>query len=247
MVDEALDDLEDEDIDRLSRRTIEESEDLLDVANKAPIIKLVNMVLFQALKMRASDIHIQPYRRPRCRSATGSTASSTTWRSSPKKVQDADHLAASRSWGRWTSPSAACRRTAAPRSGSATARSTCASRRVPTQHGERIVMRLLDKTAKRLQARRDRARRARTCEIVQRYIHYTHGIIFVTGPTGSGKTTTLYAALAEINSAEKLNILTIEDPIEYNLDGISQVQVNEQEGPDLRRRPALASCARTPT
>ncbi|MHC5066029.1 MAG: GspE/PulE family protein, partial [Planctomycetota bacterium] len=64
---------------------------------------------------------------------------------------------------------------------------------------------------------------------INRYINYSHGIIFVTGPTGSGKTTTLYACLDKIN-APTLNILTIEDPVEYNLDGISQVQVNSKKG-----------------
>jgi type II secretory ATPase GspE/PulE/Tfp pilus assembly ATPase PilB-like protein len=99
---------------------------------------------------------------------------------------------------------------------------------VPVQSGERIVFRILDKTTKVYSldqiglADRDR-------EIIERYIEYSHGIIFVTGPTGSGKTTTLYACLQKIN-APALNILTIEDPVEYNLDGISQVQVNVKKG-----------------
>jgi type IV pilus assembly protein PilB len=65
--------------------------------------------------------------------------------------------------------------------------------------------------------------------MLSRFVHYTHGIILVTGPTGSGKTTTLYAVLQDINSAEK-NVITIEDPIEYHLDNVSQIQVNNKKG-----------------
>jgi type II secretory ATPase GspE/PulE/Tfp pilus assembly ATPase PilB-like protein len=96
------------------------------------------------------------------------------------------------------------------------------------QNGERLVFRILDKTTKvysvdQIGLTPDQQK------TIRRYINYSHGIIFVTGPTGSGKTTTLYACLDEINAPE-LNILTIEDPVEYNLDGISQVQVNTKKG-----------------
>jgi general secretion pathway protein E len=99
---------------------------------------------------------------------------------------------------------------------------------IPVQNGERIVFRILDKTTKVYsvdQIGLDPEQQ----KLLNRYIRYSHGIIFVTGPTGSGKTTTLYAALDEIN-APSLNILTIEDPVEYALDGISQVQVNTKKG-----------------
>jgi general secretion pathway protein E len=99
---------------------------------------------------------------------------------------------------------------------------------VPVTYGERIVMRILDKTTKVFTL--DEIGLEQTDkETIERYINYTHGIIFVTGPTGSGKTTTLYAGLSRINSKE-LNVLTIEDPVEYHLDGISQVQVNAKKG-----------------
>lgn len=95
---------------------------------------------------------------------------------------------------------------------------------VPTRYGERIVMRLLDRTAVRLDlATLGLADDNR--KIFERIIHKSHGIILVTGPTGSGKTTTLYAGLSEINSEDK-NILTVEDPIEYELHGVGQMQVN---------------------
>jgi general secretion pathway protein E len=99
---------------------------------------------------------------------------------------------------------------------------------VPTSEGERIVMRLLDLSAN-LYELEELGLDERNFELLTRYIHYTHGIIFVTGPTGSGKTTTLYASLQRINSSQK-NVLTIEDPIEYHLDGISQIQVSEKKG-----------------
>ncbi|MBK8976844.1 MAG: type II secretion system ATPase GspE [Planctomycetes bacterium] len=224
-VDEALDDIEEQDIVGLAS-TIEESEDLLDVANKAPIIKLVNMLLFQALKLRASDIHLQPYvDRLQVRMRIDGVLYDTE--SIPKKAQEAI-VSRVKVMGKMD---IAERRL--PQDGRASIRigdgdvdvriST-----VPVQHGERIVFRILDKTTKVYELDQI-GLTAENHQIIRRYIHYSHGIIFVTGPTGSGKTTTLYAALSEINSPQ-LNILTIEDPVEYALDGISQVQVNTKKG-----------------
>ena len=82
-----------------------------------------------------------------------------------------------------------------------------------------------------------------------RYIAYlSHGVIFVTGPTGSGKSTTLYSVTADqINSQDKLNVITIEDPIEYHLGGISQIQVSNKKGLTFAARPSVTCSARTPT
>jgi general secretion pathway protein E len=99
---------------------------------------------------------------------------------------------------------------------------------VPTSYGERIVFRLLDKSA-RLYRLDEIGLTNQNLDTTRHLISYSHGIILITGPTGSGKTTTLYAALAEINSDEK-NVLTIEDPIEYNIEGISQIQVSNKKG-----------------
>jgi general secretion pathway protein E len=225
LVDEALDRLEDEDIVSLSAE-IEEGEDLLDVAHKAPIIKLVNMVLFQALKMRASDIHIHPYSdRVQIRYRVDGIL--YDMESAPKKVHDAI-VSRIKVMGKMD---IAERRL--PQDGRATLRvgqgdvdvriST-----VPTSYGERIVMRLLDKTMRVLKLE-EIGLDEDHLTIISKYLQYTHGMIFLTGPTGSGKTTTLYGALSRMDS-KKLNILTIEDPIEYNLEGISQVQVNEKKG-----------------
>jgi general secretion pathway protein E len=95
---------------------------------------------------------------------------------------------------------------------------------MPSSHGERVVMRLLDKNATRLDLH-SLGMTAENHENFRKLIQRPHGIILVTGPTGSGKSTTLYAGLQELNSNER-NILTVEDPIEFDIDGIGQTQVN---------------------
>ncbi|MFQ5503491.1 MAG: GspE/PulE family protein [Planctomycetota bacterium] len=224
-VEEALEDIKEEDIMGLATE-IEESEDLLDVANKAPIIKLVNMLLFQALKLRASDIHLQPmseYLQVRMRI----DGILYDMEAIPKKAQEAI-TSRVKVMGKMD---IAERRL--PQDGRASIRigdgdvdvriST-----VPVAAGERIVFRILDKTAK-VYRLGEIGLTEKNLETLKHYLDYSHGMIFVTGPTGSGKTTTLYAGLTELNATEK-NILTIEDPIEYNLEGISQVQVNTKKG-----------------
>jgi general secretion pathway protein E len=223
-VDEALQDVKDTDIVSIAEN-IHESEDLLD-ANKAPVIKLVNMLLFQALKLRASDIHLQPYG-DRLQVRMRIDGVLYDMESIPRRAQEAI-VSRVKVMGKMD---IAERRL--PQDGRASIRvgdgdvdvriST-----VPVAGGERVVFRILDKTTKiysldQIGLDNDAQR------TIQRYINYSHGVIFVTGPTGSGKTTTLYACLDAINAPE-LNILTIEDPVEYNLDGISQVQVNTKKG-----------------
>lgn len=99
---------------------------------------------------------------------------------------------------------------------------------VPTSHGERIVIRLLDKSS-RLYTLPDLGMPAAELKQFRDLIHLEHGLILLTGPTGSGKSTTLYAALQEINTAER-NVITLEDPIEYQLPGVSQIQINNKKG-----------------
>jgi general secretion pathway protein E len=224
-VDEALVDIEEQDILGLADQ-VEESEDLLSVANKAPIIKLVNMLLFQALKLRASDIHLQPFQnRLQVRMRVDGVLYDTE--SIPRKAQDAI-ISRVKVMGKMD---IAERRL--PQDGRASIRigdgdvdvriST-----IPVQNGERVVFRILDKTTKVFTIDQIGLSEENQTTI-NRYLHYSHGVILVTGPTGSGKTTTLYAGLDAINS-KSLNILTIEDPVEYNLDGVSQVQVNTKKG-----------------
>ncbi|MBL8768130.1 MAG: Flp pilus assembly complex ATPase component TadA [Planctomycetes bacterium] len=225
VVGEALTDIGTEDINSLAAE-VEEGEDLLNVANKAPIIKLVNMILFNALKMRASDVHLQP-KPDRLQIRFRVDGILYDMESAPKKVQEAIisriKIMAKMDIAERRLPQDG---RASLRLGEGEVDVRVSS--VPTASGERIVLRLLDKSTK-VYRLAEIGMEPGSLEIFRKYIQYTHGIILVTGPTGSGKTTTLYAAMSEMNAVEK-NILTIEDPIEYNLDGVSQVQVNVKKG-----------------
>ena len=225
-VDEALDAVsEDADIGSMAAE-IDEAEDVLDVSNKAPIIKLVNTILFQALKLRASDVHFQPYAdRMQVRFRIDGILYDMD--SIPRRVQDAI-ISRVKVMGKMD---IAERRL--PQDGRATIRLGDGEvdvrlSSIPTTDGERIVMRLLDKTAK-LYRLHEIGLSEHNIDLLEQYLTYNHGIILVTGPTGSGKTTTLYASMSEIDTTKK-NVLTIEDPVEYALAGVSQVQVNTKKG-----------------
>jgi general secretion pathway protein E len=224
-VDELLDGIEEDDMISLTK-VIDESEDVLDIANKPPIIKLMNTILFEALKIRASDIHLQPYDdRLQVRYRIDGILYDS--KVIPKKFQDAI-ISRVKVMGKMD---IAERRL--PQDGRTTIKVGDGEvdvriSSVPTSRGERIVFRLLDKSA-RLYRLDEIGLNEENLSMIRRLINYSHGIILITGPTGSGKTTTLYSALAEINSDEK-NVITIEDPIEYNIDGISQIQVSNKKG-----------------
>jgi len=210
---EMIDNLSAEEIRIMPTAQGEEREDLLDLANKAPIIKLVNLILFEALKERASDIHIQPYEKElkvRYR-IDGILHNALT---PPQRYQSAIISRIKI----MSNLNIAERRL--PQDGRATIK--VGDRQIdirvstiPTAFGERVVMRLLDKATLFLELEELGIAQERLGE-VNRLIRQSHGIILVTSPTGSGKTTTLYAALDKINSPDK-NIITIEDPIEYRL------------------------------
>ena len=201
---------------------IEETGDLLDETSDAPIIKLVNLLLSGAIKDRASDIHIEPYQsivkvRYRIDGILYDILSLPRKIHSPLvsriKIMAKLNIAEKR----------------LPQDGRIEIK--VADRSVdirvstlPTAFGERVVLRLLDKTSTILKLS-DLGMDSRMVDIFNRLIKSPYGIILVTGPTGSGKTTTLYAALSTLNSPE-VNIITIEDPIEYQIDGIGQIQVN---------------------
>jgi len=201
---------------------IEEKGDLLDETSDAPIIKLVNLLLSGAIKDRASDIHIEPYQgfvkvRYRIDGILYDTLSLPRKVQSPLisrvKVMANLNIAEKR----------------LPQDGRIEIR--IADRSVdirvsiiPTAFGERVVLRLLDKTAAILQLS-DLGMTGKSGKLFEKLIKSPYGIVLVTGPTGSGKTTTLYAALSSINQPE-INIITIEDPIEYQIEGIGQIQVN---------------------
>jgi general secretion pathway protein E len=207
-------------------KEVEGSQDLLDIANKAPIIKLVNMILFQALKMRASDVHIQPYE-DKLQVRYRIDGILYDMMAPPKKIQDAV-LSRIKIMGKMD---IAERRL--PQDGGANVKLGDSDvdiriSSVPTIYGERIVMRLLDKGA-RLYDLGELGLEGSESELFKRLVDASHGIVLVTGPTGSGKTTSLYAALKTINTIE-FNVMTIEDPIEYHLPGISQIEVNSKKG-----------------
>ena len=225
VVDEVIDDIEGESYDELES-IVSESEDLLNVANRAPIIRLVNMILFQALKMRASDIHVQPYEnKVQIRYRIDGVL--YDMESPPKSVQEAI-ISRVKVMGKMD---IAERRI--PQDGRATVKIGDSEvdvriSSVPTNFGERIVMRLLDKSAGVFKLD-ELGLNEHQRDLMEHVCSLSHGIIFVTGPTGSGKSTTLYAVLSRINATDK-NIITIEDPIEYHLSGISQIQVSNKKG-----------------
>ena len=208
------------DLDQLAE-TIE-PEDLLEAEDDAPIIKLINAVLTEAIKISASDVHIEAFEnRMRIRFRVDGVLREIL--QPPKNIAP---LVISRIKVMSKMDIAEKR---IPQDGRISLKVAGRSVDVrvstlPSGHGERIVMRLLDKQAGRLDlqhlgmSENDRDR-------LNDLLHHPHGIILVTGPTGSGKTTTLYAGLTRLNDKSR-NILTVEDPIEYYLDGIGQTQVN---------------------
>ncbi len=212
---------EDLDLARLAE-DLPEPADLLESEDDAPIIRLINGVLTQAIREGASDIHLEPFEdrlsiRFRVdgvlREVMSPARGLASLIVSRIKVMARLDIAEKR----------------IPQDGRIGLR--IAGRPVdvrvstlPSSHGERVVLRLLDKQAGRLDLAQ-LGMNAASCERMESLIARPHGILLVTGPTGSGKSTTLYAALMRLNDRSR-NIMTVEDPIEYDLDGIGQTQVN---------------------
>jgi general secretion pathway protein E len=205
---------------------IEKTADLLDDTSDAPVIRLVNHIISRSVKANASDIHIEPFQeslkvRYRIDGILYEMLTPPKWIQSALisriKVMAKMNIAEKR----------------APQDGRLEVRigdqkidirvST-----VPTAFGERLVMRLLNKSGSLLKLM-EFGFSEKDLTLIKELICLNNGIVLVTGPTGSGKTTTLYAALSAINSPDK-NIITIEDPVEYNLMGIGQIQVNRKTG-----------------
>jgi len=225
VIEEVAEELDSQNLDQLVDE-VTASDDLLDVVNRPPVIRLVNDILFRALQLRASDIHVHPYETKiqiRYR-IDGILYDVLTLNrnvlpliTSRIKVMAGMDIAERR----------------LPQDGRSSVRlgqrevdlrvST-----VPTNYGERSVLRILDKSTG-VFALEELGLWKDDMEKLDSLLHRSHGVIFVTGPTGSGKSTSLYAYLNRINSAEK-NVLTIEDPIEYQLKGISQIQVASKKG-----------------
>jgi general secretion pathway protein E len=218
---QVMQDLEGEDLGAIADE-IEETDDLLDLASEAPVIRLVNSILTQAVRARASDIHIEPFERElKVRYRIDGLLYNTL--TPPRRLQ----AAISSRIKVMANLNIAERRL--PQDGRIRIRVgekdvDIRVSVVPIAYGERIVLRLLDKTSVLL-GLEEIGMEAATYGKYSRLIKRSNGIILVTGPTGSGKTTTLYGTLNKINAPE-LNIITIEDPIEYQLSGIGQIQVN---------------------
>ena len=203
-----------------------DEEDILNVASDAPVIKLVNNTLFQAAKSGASDIHIEPFEKDvQIRYRIDGVMNFIM--SPPKRIQDAltsrikimAHL------------NIAEKRI--PQDGriSIKVAEKAFDIRIsilPVAYGERIVMRLLDKS-KTFADIKDIGLSERDFTVLTKSVERPNGILYVTGPTGSGKTTTLYSVLAQLNTPD-VNIITVEDPVEYQMKGIGQVQVREKVG-----------------
>lgn len=203
-----------------------EEEDIISMASEAPIIKLVNHILYQAVKRNASDIHIEPFEKElRVRYRIDGVLHSVM--TPPKRVQAA---LVSRIKIMANLNIAEKRQ---PQDGRIQVR--VSDRQIdirvsvlPVANGERIVMRLLDKS-KTFKKVKDLSLSSRDYRVVRDSMAQPNGIMLITGPTGSGKTSTLYSILSELNESD-VNIITVEDPVEYQLKGISQVQVREKVG-----------------
>ena len=218
------------DADALNEGTGEEGdagdfvEHLRDLASEAPVIRLVNAIIGRVIELRASDIHLEPFDdglhvRYRIDGVLhpGEVVPAAQGAAVSSRVKLLAHL------------DIAERRL--PQDGRIKTRvkgreldlrvST-----VPTVHGESVVMRVLDRASVRLSLE-DMGFEKDTLARFNQLIHRPHGILLVTGPTGSGKTTTLYAALAKLDSVSQ-KIITVEDPVEYQLEGINQIQVHSQ-------------------
>jgi len=218
---ELLDTLDEKALD-LDAAEWQEPRDLLEAQDEAPIIRLANSLFYQASKERASDIHIEPFEQELLiRFRIDGILYDTL--APPKAIQP---LLISRI-KIMAGLNIAEKRL--PQDGRI--RLKVAGKDIdirvsviPTAFGERVVLRLLDRSSA-LFGMEELGLSGRNLRLVTRLIRQSHGIILVTGPTGSGKTTTLYAALSQINTSDK-NIITIEDPIEYQLRGIGQMQVS---------------------
>jgi general secretion pathway protein E len=215
------------DFDAVDGQAAEDLEHLRDMASEAPVIRLVNAVIAQAVEKRASDIHVEPFEREfRIRYRIDGVLYN---QEQPPKELKAAIISRIKLMAKLN---IAERRL--PQDGRIKIKTL--GREVdlrvstlPTMYGESVVMRLLDRSAGEFY---DLRRLGFTPDMLGRMEYFSrlpHGIFLVTGPTGSGKSTTLYSALKLINLPDK-KIITIEDPVEYQMDGINQIHVNNQIG-----------------
>ena len=200
--------------------------DLLDSQNDAPIIRLINGMIAEAVKLKASDIHVEPYEKTLSirlrvdgvlREVLSLPARLTPALVSRVKVMARLDIAEKRLPQDGRISLALGGKTVDVRVST-----------LPARFGERVVMRILDKEEARLDLDA-LGMPAKTLERMRQVLKRPNGVILVTGPTGSGKTTTLYGALTLLNEPSR-NILTVEDPVEYAIDGVGQTQINPKVG-----------------
>jgi general secretion pathway protein E len=217
-----VDDLGD-DIDlNLLAHDLPEATDLLAASDEAPVVRLINALLTQAIREDASDIHLEAFeQRSVVRYRVDGVLKDVV---EPQRALHSALVSRLKVMAKLKIDEKRL-----PQDGRISlrvgdrpidVRVSC----LPTRHGERIVLRLLDKQGARLDLERLGMSEAMR-EQIDRLIRSAHGIILVTGPTGSGKTTTLYAGISRLDR-DRLNILTVEDPVEFDLDGVGQTQVN---------------------
>ena len=205
---------------------IPQTADLLDAEDDAPIIKLINGLIFEAVKRRASDVHIESYEdklsiRYRVDGVLQDVLSPSR-RLAPLLVSRIKVMARLDIAEKRMPQDGRISLALGGRSIDVRVST------LPARYGERVVLRLLDKDQARLSLR-DLGMSEESLDVFRNLLKSPNGIVLVTGPTGSGKTTTLYSGLSMLNNQTR-NILTVEDPIEYGLDGVGQTQVNTKVG-----------------
>ena len=218
--------VEDADLDYLSHFSQEETEDLLDAEDEEPIKKLMNSIIFQSVRDNSSDIHIDPGPKDTLvRNRIDGVLHHITKVPKQGHVPLVNRVKVMASLDISTKNQPQDGRTMILLAGK---KIDIRVSIIPTVHGEQAVLRLLNQSQGIIPLKGLGLTEAMSDKIDQ-LVHQPHGIIMVTGPTGSGKTTTLYSALNRINADEK-NIVTIEDPVEYRIERYGQMQVNEKIG-----------------
>jgi general secretion pathway protein E len=217
--------MEAQDLDA-AEQVLEEAQDLLDSGDEAPIIRLVNSLLFRAAKERASDIHVEPMERELAvRFRIDGVLHNII--KPPKRYQNSI-LSRVKIMAQLNIAEKRLPQDGRIKIKLAGRDIDIRVSTIPTVHGESIVMRLLDKSATLLDLG-EIGMNPTILGHMDELIRRSHGIILVTGPTGSGKTTTLYGALSRINTPE-VKILTVEDPVEYQMKGINQMPISPKIG-----------------
>lgn len=222
---EAIDELKEEEEQNFDLDEIKE-QDIVDMANDAPIVKLVNHIIFQAVKEGSSDIHIEPFEKElRVRFRTDGVMQ---YKLSPPKRYHGAIISRIKIMSNMNIAEKKIPQDNRIQMRIAEKSIDLRVSVLPCNFGERVVMRILDKS-KGVTELENLNLSQRDYNLLTKMIESPNGVVLVSGPTGSGKTTTLYSILSRLNNTDS-NIITVEDPVEYTMQGISQVQVNVKTG-----------------